>query len=57
MGVRVDRNKCNYCKICISKSPCPAIKPILKSDTVRPNCFSCGICIEACPEDALEFKF
>ena len=55
--IRVDRNKCNDCKICISKSPCPAIKSILKSDTVRPDCFSCGICIEACPEDALKFKF
>ena len=54
--IRVDRNKCNDCKICISKSPCPAIKSILKSDTVRPDCFSCGICIEACPEDALEFR-
>ena len=54
--IRVDRNKCNDCKICISKSPCPAIKPILKSDIARPDCFSCGICIEACPEDALEFR-
>ena len=54
--IRVDRNKCIDCKTCISKSPCPAIKPILKSDMVRPDCFSCGICIGACPEDALEFK-
>lgn len=55
--VRVDRNKCNDCGICISKSPCPSIKPILESDIVRPDCFSCGICIEACPKDALEFRF
>ncbi len=54
--MRVDRNKCNDCKICISKSPCPAIKSILKSDIVRPDCYSCGICIEACPKDALEFR-
>ena len=54
--VRFDQNKCNDCKICISKSPCPAIKSILKSDVVRPDCYSCGICIEACPEDALEFR-
>jgi NAD-dependent dihydropyrimidine dehydrogenase PreA subunit len=33
--VRVDRNKCNDCGICISKSPCPSIKPILDSDIVR----------------------
>ena len=55
--IRVDRNKCNDCKICISKSPCPAIEPIIKGDVVRPDCYSCGICIEACPKDALEFKF
>lgn len=54
--MRVDRNKCNGCNRCISKSPCPAIKSILKSDIVRPDCFSCGICIEACPKDALEFR-
>jgi polyferredoxin len=35
--VRVDRNKCNDCGICISKSPCPSIKPILDSDIVRPG--------------------
>ncbi|MCD4845727.1 MAG: 4Fe-4S binding protein [Methanosarcinales archaeon] len=55
--VRVDRNKCNDCGICVLKSPCPSIKPILDSDIVRPDCFSCGICIEACPKDALEFRF
>ncbi len=55
--MRVDRNKCNDCKICISGSPCPAIKSILNSDMVRPDCFSCGICIETCPKNALEFRF
>lgn len=54
--VQVDRNKCNDCKKCISKSPCPAIKSILNNDIVRPDCYSCGICIEACPKDALEFS-
>ena len=54
--MRVDRNKCDDCKICISKSPCPAIKSILNNDIVRPDCYSCGICIEACPKDALEFR-
>ena len=54
--MRVDRNKCTDCKKCISKSPCPAIKSIIKSDMVRPDCFSCGICREACPNDALEFR-
>jgi polyferredoxin len=55
--VRVNRNKCNNCNKCISKSPCPAIKSILNRDIVRPDCYSCGICIEACPKDALKFRF
>jgi polyferredoxin len=42
--VRLLREKCNDCKKCILKSPCP-----------RPDCHACGVCIDACPKDALEF--
>jgi polyferredoxin len=56
-NVQVDRNKCIDCKICISRSPCPAIKSILNSEMVRPDCFSCGICIESCQKNALELRF
>ncbi|MEA1984064.1 MAG: 4Fe-4S binding protein [Euryarchaeota archaeon] len=53
--VRLDREKCNNCKKCILKSPCPSVKAILDGDTLRPDCFACGACIDACPKDALEF--
>jgi len=53
--VRIDREKCNDCKKCILKSPCPSVKAIVDGDTLRPDCFACGICIDACPKDALEF--
>ncbi|MEA3325238.1 MAG: 4Fe-4S ferredoxin, partial [Euryarchaeota archaeon] len=53
--VRLDREKCNDCKKCILKSPCPSVKAIMDGDTVRPDCYACGICIDACPKDALEF--
>ncbi|MEA1868901.1 MAG: 4Fe-4S binding protein [Euryarchaeota archaeon] len=53
--VRLDREKCNDCKKCILKSPCPSVKAIIDGDTVRPDCFACGVCIDACPKNALEF--
>ena len=53
--VRLDREKCNDCKKCILKSSCPSVKAILDGDTVRPDCYACGVCIDACPKDALEF--
>ena len=53
--VRIDREKCNNCNKCILKSPCPSIKAIVDGDTLRPDCFACGVCIDACPRDALEF--
>ncbi|KAF5411839.1 MAG: hypothetical protein C5S47_02865 [Candidatus Methanogasteraceae archaeon] len=54
-SVRIDRGKCNDCKKCILKSPCPSIKAIVDGDTLRPDCFACGACIDACPRDALKF--
>ena len=53
--VRPDLEKCNECKKCISKSPCPSVNAILSGDRLRPDCFACGACIDACPTDALEF--
>ncbi|MEA3283193.1 MAG: 4Fe-4S binding protein [Euryarchaeota archaeon] len=53
--VRIDMEKCNGCKKCILKSSCPSIKAIVDGDTLRPDCFACGICIDACPRDALKF--
>ena len=53
--VRIDREKCNDCKKCILKSPCPSVKAIMDGDTLRPDCHACGVCIDACPKDALRF--
>jgi len=53
--VRLDREKCDDCKKCIRKSPCSSVKSILDGDTLRPDCFACGVCIDACPTDALKF--
>jgi len=53
--VRLDRSKCNDCNKCIRMSPCPSVKAIVDGDKLRPDCFACGVCIDACPTDALSF--
>lgn len=54
--VRLDQGSCIGCNKCTLKSPCPSIKAILDSDTLRPDCFACGVCIGVCPTDALTFR-
>jgi polyferredoxin len=55
--VRLLRERCNDCNKCIRMSPCPSVKAILNGDKLLPDCFACGVCISACPKDALEFGF
>ena len=40
--VRLDKEKCTDCKICITQSPCPTVKSILDDSEVRPDCHPCG---------------
>jgi len=54
--VRIDREKCNDCKKCIRVAPCPTAKAIVDGDKLQPDCFACGVCIDACPTDALAFR-
>ncbi len=56
--IRIDRATCNDCGICVIKSPCPTIAPLLKSDGFwNPDCTSCGECIETCPKNSIKFSF
>ena len=54
--VHVNRGRCTRCKKCIQESPCNAIDPILNEHSIVPDCYACGTCIEACPEDAISFS-
>ena len=54
--VRLDKEKCTNCNVCINKSPCPAVPSILAGKKSHPDCHACGRCIEVCPEDALKFR-
>jgi polyferredoxin len=54
--VKVDQKACTKCMRCVQASPCPTIPAILDGKKSRPDCHACGICIKACPENALKFK-
>jgi ferredoxin-type protein NapH len=56
LRVRLDKEACTNCMICVKKSPCPTVPSILEGKKSRPDCHACGACIEACPENALKFK-
>jgi len=53
--VRIDRDACTECDICVDESPCPSVRAILDGKASRPDCHACGRCIESCPEGALKF--
>ncbi len=46
---------CNDCGVCTTKSPCPTVPEILKDSAVRPDCYSCTVCVNSCPSKSLEF--
>jgi polyferredoxin len=54
--VKVDKDACTECNICVEESPCPAVSSILNERVSRPDCHACGRCIESCPEHALRFR-
>ena len=56
--IRIDHTKCNDCGLCVMKSPCPTIKPMLEqAKGALPDCTSCGECLDTCNRDAISFRF
>jgi polyferredoxin len=54
--VKVDSDKCITCYECSEKAPCPAMIDIVDGKKWRPDCFSCGKCLDTCTEDAISYK-
>jgi len=54
LHMRLDKSKCNSCKIC-NEACHIKIEPEKKPND--PECFRCGKCVNACPGKALSYKF
>lgn len=54
--VRANKAECTDCGKCVDDSHCPAVRAVLDSRRIRPDCHACGRCIELCSEEALRFK-
>ncbi|NPA80379.1 MAG: indolepyruvate ferredoxin oxidoreductase subunit alpha [Thermotogae bacterium] len=55
VGVRVNPDKCTFCKLCLQVG-CPSIyAEDGKAKVDELTCIGCGLCVEVCPYDAIEW--
>lgn len=55
---RIDQKKCSQCQICVKQFNCPAIYK-KEDNTIHINpllCTGCGVCVQVCPQKAIEVK-
>lgn len=53
LKVRVKKESCEACMMCVVSSPCPAVKNIINNNVIRADCYLCGICLKKCNKNAL----
>jgi indolepyruvate ferredoxin oxidoreductase alpha subunit len=56
--VVIDREKCKNCMICIKNFGCPAITLVDDNivSIIERQCTGCGVCINICPYEAIDYK-
>jgi polyferredoxin len=54
--IKIDPDKCITCYECSDEAPCPAMVDIVDGKKWRPDCHSCGKCLDTCPEDAIRYR-
>jgi electron transfer flavoprotein alpha subunit len=55
--IRVFKDKCTGCNLCVKSCAFDAIKIINKIAVINlDNCTLCGACVTACPFEAIEIK-
>lgn len=54
--VRIDKDTCTECGVCIKVCPLEATKGRVEGKTFPADCFSCACCLNVCPADAIHYK-
>lgn len=55
-SMRIDKNKCINCKLCINECPIMAKnEQSIKNGTSGFTCMKCGKCLDICPQNAIAF--
>jgi len=54
--VRVDKEKCTQCGLCITACPLEAAKGLVNGSKLPADCFSCARCLNVCPFDAIKYE-
>ncbi len=53
--VRIDKDKCTECGLCIKACPLEAAKGRVYGKRLPADCFSCARCLNVCPVDAIRY--
>jgi len=54
--VRIDKDKCTECGVCIKACPLEAAKGLVYAKRLPADCFSCARCLNVCPVDAIRYE-
>lgn len=54
--IRIDREKCSECGVCVSACPSRAMKGIYDGKKLPPDCYTCGSCIASCSTKAISLS-
>ena len=56
MAVKVDKEKCTGCGICVEACSVDAIKIEKEKAVISDECVECGVCVNECPNEAISLK-
>jgi len=48
---RINREACKECELCVKACPTHAMRDFYDGKKIHADCFACGACIAACPQD------